>query len=187
MEIRNHTLSYNKNHLKRFKDSETSKNRDKLMKTNGFNGTENLLMNIKDIMNELMYTENPKQMMDKYREERSNISIDKKFESLQVRKSREGSMIHSLEKEKDANKDKTDYTNIKQSIKRPFSTLLNINYGKDYLNLSNKIMADIDNIISKVNEVDLHDFSTDQNYKDQRKIILSSKPKKEKKMIKRIV
>ena len=56
MEIRNHTLSYNKNHLKRFKDSETSKNRDKLMKTNGFNGTENLLMNIKDIMNELMYT-----------------------------------------------------------------------------------------------------------------------------------
>jgi len=181
MEIRNHTLSYNKNHLKRFKDLEISKNRDKLMKTNGFNGTENLLMNIKDIMNELMYTENPKQIMDKYREERSNISIDKKFESLQVKKSREGSMFHSLEKEKDANKDKTDYTNIKQNIKRPFSTLPNINYGKDYLNISNKIMADIDNIISKVNEIDLHDFSTDQNYKDQRKIILSSKPEKEEK------
>ena len=119
--------------------------------------------------------------MDKYREERSNMSIDKKFESLQVKKSREGSMFHSLEKEKDANKDKTDYTNIKQNIKRPFSTLPNINYGKDYLNISNKIMADINNIINKVNEIDLHDFSTDQNYKDQRKIILSSKPEKEEK------
>ena len=185
MEIRNHTLNYNKNQLKRFKDLEISKNRDKLMKTNGFNGTENLLMNIKDIMNELMYTENPKQIMDKYREERNNISIDKRFESLQTPKSRDGIMFHSLEKEKDSNKDKTDYTNIKKNIKRPFSTLPTVNYGKDYLNISNKIMADIDNIITKVNEIDLHDFSTDQNYKDQRKLILSSKPEKEEKIEKK--
>ena len=46
-------------------------------------------------------------------------------------------------------------------------------------------MADIDNIITKVNEIDLHDFSTDQNYKDQRKIILSSKPEKEEKIEKK--
>lgn len=94
-------------------------------------------------------------------------------------------MFHSLEKEKDANKDKTDYTSIKKNIKRPFSTLPNLNYGKDYLNISNKIMADIDNIISKVNEIDLHDFSTNQNYKEQRKIILSSKPEKEEKIEKK--
>ena len=183
MEIRNHTLSYNKNHLKRFKDLEISKNRDKLMKTNGFNGTENLLMNIKDIMNELIYTENPKQIMDKYKEEKNNVLVNKKFESLQTPKSRD--VFHSLEKEKDANKDKTDYTSIKKNIKRPFSTLPNLNYGKDYLNISNKIMADIDNIISKVNEIDLHDFSTNQNYKEQRKIILSSKPEKEEKIEKK--
>ena len=185
MEIRNHTLSYNKNHLKRFKDLEISKNRDKLMKTNGFNGTENLLLSIKDIMNELMYTENPKQIMDKYREERNNVLVDKKFESLQTPKSRDGNVFHSLEKEKDTNKDKTDVSNIKKNLKRPFSTLPNINYGKAYLDISNKIMADIDNIITKVNEIDLHDFSTDQNYKDQRKIILSSKPEKEEKIEKK--
>jgi hypothetical protein len=46
-------------------------------------------------------------------------------------------------------------------------------------------MADIDNIISKVNEIDLHDFSTNQNYKEQRKIILSSKPEKEEKIEKK--
>ena len=36
-------------------------------------------------------------------------------------------------------------------------------------------MNDIDNIISKVNDIDLHDFTTDQNYKDQRNVILVNK------------
>ena len=41
-------------------------------------------------------------------------------------------------------------------------------------------MSDIDNIITKVNEIDLHDFSTDQNYKDKRKLNIFTKVEKEK-------
>ena len=44
---------------KKLCDLKSSKNHDKLLKTNGFNGKENLLINIKDIMNEV-YMENPK-------------------------------------------------------------------------------------------------------------------------------
>ena len=47
-----------KNLQKKLCDLEISKNRDKLIKTNGFNGTENLLLSIKDIMNEV-YIEHP--------------------------------------------------------------------------------------------------------------------------------
>ena len=41
-------------------------------------------------------------------------------------------------------------------------------------------MSDIDNIITKVNEIDLHGFSTDQNYKDKRKLNIFTKVEKEK-------
>ena len=36
-------------------------------------------------------------------------------------------------------------------------------------------MNDIDNIINRVNDFDLHDFTTDQNYKDKRNLNLFSK------------
>ena len=68
-------------------------------------------------------------------------------------------------------------------MNRPFTSMPQITYGKDYNDISNKIMKNIDNIITKVNEIDLHDFSTDQNYKDKRKLNLFSKIEKEKETI----
>ena len=61
LNIKNRTLNnYKLKSLqKKLRDLEFSKNRDKLIKTNGFNGKENLLINIKDIMKEV-YIENPR-------------------------------------------------------------------------------------------------------------------------------
>ncbi len=74
------------------------------------------------------------------------------------------------------------YLSSKQDIdvekrkKRPLTTNLpKVNYGEDYEYINDKIMNDIDNIISKVNDIDLHDFTTDQNLKDQRNVILVNK------------
>ena len=171
-EINNKTVNTN---LKRFQqkkliDLEISKNRDKLIKTNGFNGTENLLMNIKNIMNELLYRENPKQIIDKVKDsDKESISkTQKTYPYLERFKDYE--KIRSMDKFKTINK----------NINRPFTSMPKISYGKDYKDISNKIMNDIDNIITKVNEIDLHDFSTDQNYKDKRKLNLFSKMDKEK-------
>ena len=157
---------------KKLLDLQISKNRDKLIKTNGFNGTENLLMNIKNIMNEVIYSENPKQLIDNFQKDKS-----KNYESIKQNKK----IYPYLERFKDFEKDKqlNDFKTINKNIKRPFTSIPQITYGKDYNDISNKIMGDIDNIITKINEIDLHDFSTDQNYKDKRKLNLFSKMDKE--------
>ena len=49
------------------------------------------------------------------------------------------------------------------------------NYGKDYQYISDKIMNDIDNIIARVNDFDLHDFTTDEKYKEKRNLNLFNK------------
>ena len=54
---------------KKLCDLKLSKNHDKLLKTNGFNGKENLLINIKDIMSEV-YMENPKSFSQKKNQKR---------------------------------------------------------------------------------------------------------------------
>ena len=50
-----------------------------------------------------------------------------------------------------------------------------VNYGKDYQYISDKIMNDIDNIIARVNDFDLHDFTTDEKYKEKRNLNLFNK------------
>ena len=155
-------------HQKKLIDLQISKNRDKLIKTNGFNGTENLLTNIKNIMNEVLYSENPKQIIDKI-----NKDKNRRFESLHEKKK----SYPYLERFKNLEKDKNtkNFKTINKNIKRPFTSIPQITYGKNYNDISEKIMTDIDNIITKINEIDLHDFSTDQNYKDKRKLNLFSK------------
>ena len=81
LEINNRTLNnkeIKKIQHKKLIELQISKNRDKLIKTNGFNGTENLLMNIKNIMNEVLYSENPKLTYEK--NDKDKIE---KFESIQ--------------------------------------------------------------------------------------------------------
>ena len=146
LNIKNKTLANNKlkSLQKKLCDLEISKNRDKLIKTNGFSGKENLLLNIKDIMKEV-YMENPKTFSP----------------GLKMRK-----LYLSSKQDIDIEKRK----------KRPLTTNLpKVNYGEDYEYINDKIMNDIDNIISKVNDIDLHDFTTDQNLKDQRNVILVNK------------
>jgi hypothetical protein len=154
-----------------------SKNRDKLIKTNGFNGTENILMNIKNIMNELIYSETPKAIIDKAKDDKS-ISDNKKYESI---KDNQKSFPY-LDRIKDLenNKCSKNYKTVNNKHERPFTSVPEITYGKNYNDISNKIMSDIDNIIGKMNDIDLHDFSTDQNYKDKRKLNLFTKVEKEK-------
>ena len=151
LNIKNRTLNnYKLKSLqKKLRDLEFSKNRDKLIKTNGFNGKENLLINIKDIMKEV-YIENPRTFTAK----KNKIYLTKPK-----------GFISETEKRKN----------------RPLTTTFpKVNYGKDYEFISDKIMNDIDNIISKVNDIDLHDFTTDQNYKDKRNLNLFNKKPEEK-------
>ena len=152
LSIKNRTLNNNKlkSLQKKLCDLEFSKNRDKLIKTNGFNGKENLLINIKDIMKEV-YIENPK-----------TFSVNKN-NKLYLTKTKEFNF--ATEKKK----------------KRPKTTTLpKVDYGQDYEFISAKIMNDIDTIISKTNDIDLHDFTTDQNYKDKRNLGLVNKKPEEK-------
>ena len=158
-------------------DLQISKNRDKLIKTNGFNGTENLLMNIKNIMNELFYSENPKPKLDKTKEDKNTLE-SRKFSSIKENKKTYSNF--ELYKGLQENKQLKSYKTLDKNVKRPFTSLPQITYGKDYNDISNKIMTQIDDIITKVNEIDLHDFSTDQNYKDKRKLNLFSQMNKEK-------
>ena len=151
LNIKNRTLNnYKLKSLqKKLRDLEFSKNHDKLIKTNGFNGKENLLVNIKDIMKEV-YIENPRTFTAK----KNKIYLTKPQ-----------GFVSETEKRK----------------KRPLTTTFpKVNYGKDYEFISDKIMNDIDNIISKVNDIDLHDFTTDQNYKDKRNLNLFNKKPEEK-------
>ena len=151
LNIKNRTLNnYKLKSLqKKLRDLEFSKNRDKLIKTNGFNGKENLLINIKDIMKEV-YIENPRTFTAK----KNKIYLTKPK-----------GFVSEAEKRKN----------------RPLTTTFpKVNYGKDYEFISDKIMNDIDNIISKVNDIDLHDFTTDQNYKDKRNLNLFNKKPEEK-------
>lgn len=132
---------------KKLCDLEFSKNHDKLIKSNGFNGKENLLLNIKDIMKEI-YIEHPTSFT-KYKKKKLYLTTNTEF---------------NFQKEK------------RKKIKRPLTTELpKVNYGQDYQYISDKIMNDIDNIINRVNDFDLHDFTTDQNYKDKRNLNLFSK------------
>ena len=180
LEINNKSLNDNKlKHFqqKKFNDLQISKNRDKLIKTNGFNGTENILMNIKNIMNELIYSETPKAIIDKTKDDKT-ISDNKRFES---NKGNQKSFPH-LDRMKDLenNKCSKNYKTLNNKHERPFTSVPEITYGKHYNDISNKIMSDIDTIIGKMNDIDLHDFSTDQNYKDKRKLNLFTKVEKEK-------
>ena len=160
-------------HQKKLIDLQISKNRDKLIKTNGFNGTENLLTNIKNIMNEVLYSESPKQIIDKI-----NKDKNKRFESLHENKKSYPYLERFKELEK--GKDVKNFKTINKNMKRPFTSIPQITYGKNYNDISDKIMTDIDNIISKINEIDLHDLCTDQNYKDKRKLNLFSKMENDK-------
>ena len=132
---------------KKLCDLKLSKNHDKLLKTNGFNGKENLLINIKDIMSEV-YMENPKSF-SQLKKNKLYLTTTSEF---------------NFQKEKPKKK------------KRPMTTELpKVNYGKDYQYISDKIMNDIDNIIARVNDFDLHDFTTDEKYKEKRNLNLFNK------------
>ena len=132
---------------KKLCDLKLSKNHDKLLKTNGFNGKENLLINIKDIMSEV-YMENPKSF-SQLKKNKLYLTTTSEF---------------NFQKEKSKKK------------KRPMTTELpKANYGKDYQYISDKIMNDIDNIIARVNDFDLHDFTTDEKYKEKRNLNLFNK------------
>ena len=132
---------------KKLCDLKLSKNHDKLLKTNGFNGKENLLINIKDIMSEV-YMENPKSFSP-LKKNKLYLTTTSEF---------------NFQKEKSKKK------------KRPMTTELpKVNYGKDYQYISDKIMNDIDNIIARVNDFDLHDFTTDEKYKEKRNLNLFNK------------
>ena len=180
LEINNRTVNNDKIksiQRKKLIDLQISKNRDKLIKTNGFNGTENLLMNIKNIMNELFYTENPRPKLDKAKEDKNTLESNR-FASIRENKK----TYPRLEQFRgvEENKQSKNYQTLDKKGKRPLTSLPQISYGKDYNDISNKIMTEIDNIITKVNEIDLHDFSTDQKYKDKRKLNLFSQMNKEK-------
>ena len=136
-----------KNLQKKLCDLKYSKNHDKLLKSNGFNGKENLLINIKDIMNEV-YMENPKSF-SKFNKNKLYLTTPTEF---------------NFQKEKSKKK------------QRPMTTELpKVNYGKDYQYISDKIINDIDNIIARVNDFDLHDFTTDEKYKEKRNLYLLNK------------
>ena len=157
LNIKNRTLNNNK--LKKLQkklcDLEFSKNHDKLIKTNGFSGKENLLLNVKDIMKEV-YIENPRT-----------------FSGIKKKK-----LILSTPKEFNIQTEKRN--------KRPLTTEVSkVNYGQDYEFISDKIMKDIDDIITKVNEIDLHDFTTDQKYKEKRYLNLFNKKPVEEKLKKK--
>ena len=102
-----------------------------------------------------------------------NKDKNKRIESLQENKK----SYPYLERFKDLEKDKDikNFKAINKNMKRPFTSIPHITYGKNYNDISNKIMTDIDDIITKINEIDLHDLTTDQNYKDKRKLNLFSK------------
>ena len=154
LSIKNRTLNNQKLKLlqKKLRDLEFSKNHDKLLKTNGFNGKENLLINIKDIMKEI-YIENPTSFSG-FNKRKLYLTNPKGFN-------------FETEKRKE----------------RPLtSTLPKVSYGENYEFISDKIMNDIDNMITKVNDIDLHDFTTDEKYKEKRNLNLFNKKPEEKKI-----
>ena len=141
---------------KNLKDLEISNNRDKIFKTNGFNGTDNLLLHIKDIMKEVLSSEASQQIFEIHKNKKKDSLLKKR--PLTNKKS-------SIVKKKSRDK----------IVARPLTSIPNISYGENYETISNKIMNDIDHIITTIKQIDLHDFSTDQNYQNKRRLNLFNK------------
>ena len=47
----------------------------------------------------------------------------------------------------------------KKKSKRPYTSISN--YGENYDNITNKVLNNIDNMISKIKEIDLHNYTSD--------------------------
>ena len=131
------------NAIKHFKDLKISKNHDKLYKTNGFNSSDNILLSVKELLNEIFQADNYK-FFSKCNLDNDNIN-DNKLVS-------EKSQIHS-----DTINKNTDL--LKKKNKRPYTATSNC--GEKYDNIANKVLNEIDDMISKIKEIDMHNYNPD--------------------------
>ena len=123
-----------KNYFKKMKNLKISKNKDKLFKTNGFNSSENIFLNTKKFIKEILEQENMEIFKD-YKLKKKKLSIETYDYFPEIIKN----MIN----------EKKNYET--EESKRSFST--NTKYNNNYKDISNKILTDIDNIIDTVKEL----------------------------------
>ena len=128
----------------KFRDLEISKNRDKLFKTNGINSSENIFINIKTAVKEML----------KHEEDLQLIKDSKKKEKKLVKKdnltietnSHVPILFRKLKK--------------KEKLQRPFSSLMTDD--KNYKNISDNIIKNIDNMIDSIKKIELNNLKNEK-------------------------
>ena len=138
---------------KKFKDLQISKNRDKLYKKNGINSSENIFINIRELMKELLQQENKELFKD------NNLYKNKKLKKDKLTiETHTHSHIPLLDRKlKNMEKEKRNKTEVD---KRPFSCKMTDDIN--YKNISNNVMNNIDKLINNMKELQLKDLIRDK-------------------------
>jgi hypothetical protein len=126
----------------KFRDLEISKNRDKLFKTNGINSSENIFINIKTAVKEMLKHEKDLQFI---RDSKKKKLVKK--DNLTIETSSHVPILFRNFKKK-------------EKIQRPFSSLMTDD--KDYKNISDNIIKKIDNMIESIKKIKLNNLKNEK-------------------------
>lgn len=128
----------------RFRDLEISKNRDKLFKTNGINSSENIFLNIKRAVKEMLKHEEDLQSFKDSQKKEKKLA---KKDNLTIETSSHVPILFRKSKKK-------------EKIQRPFSSLMTDD--KNYKNISENIIKNIDNMIDSIKKIELNNLKNEK-------------------------
>ena len=127
-----------------FRDLEISKNRDKLFKTNGINSSENIFINIKTAVKEMLKHEEDLLLIKNSKKKEKKLS---KKENLTIETSSHVPILFRKFKKK-------------EKIQRPFSSLMTDD--KNYKNISDNIINKIDKMIDSIKKIELNNLKKEK-------------------------
>ena len=128
----------------KFKDLEISKNRDKLFKTNGINSSENIFSNIKTAIKEMIKHEEDMQLFKGSKKKEKKLG---KKDNLTIETNSHVPILFRKSK-------------IKEKSQRPFSSLMTDD--KNYKNISENIIKNIDNMIGSIKKIELNNLKNEK-------------------------
>ena len=127
-----------------FRDLEISKNRDKLFKTNGINSSENIFINIKTAVKEMLKHEEDLLLIKNSKKKEKKLA---KKENLTIETSSHVPILFRKFKKK-------------EKIQRPFSSLMTDD--KNYKNISDNIINKIDKMIDSIKKIELNNLKKEK-------------------------
>ena len=127
-----------------FRDLEISKNRDKLFKTNGINSSENIFINIKNAVKEMIKHEEDLKLIKDSNKKRKILF---KKDNLTIETTSHVPILFRKFKKK-------------EKMQRPFSSLMTDD--KNYKNISDNIIKNIDNMIESIKKIELTNLKNEK-------------------------